>query len=90
MYVWHDLTYILRKCRDCGIDQLLTCPIEELEDSSITMQWNHYKMVVHMKTIRGKDCQILHLQYKTTAASEFLKYLMPGLKSFIVYNHVAK
>jgi hypothetical protein len=26
---WHDPACIFGRCRDCGIDQLLTCPIEE-------------------------------------------------------------
>jgi hypothetical protein len=52
---WHDPTCIFGRCRDCRIDQLLTCPIEEQEGSTLTMQWKCYKKIMYGKTRSGKD-----------------------------------
>lgn len=87
---WHKPSCLTSKCNECGLDQLLTCPLEEDKSNALTMQWKCYEKVVHGKTRQGKDRMVLRLQYKTTTARMFLDYLRPKFRAFIVHNYIAK
>ncbi len=76
----HNLSCLKITCVQCGIDMLLTCPIEEDSIcSQLMMQWKWYELVLHGKTRSRKDNKVLWLQYKETIPIEFLQYQRPRL-----------
>jgi len=52
---WHKPNYVKGNCNECGIDMLMTCPMEENNTSTSLMQWKCYEFVIHGKTRVGKD-----------------------------------
>jgi hypothetical protein len=44
---FHDFKCLQGECFDCGIDMLVTCPIEEDNASDKLMKWKCYEKVLH-------------------------------------------
>ncbi len=87
---WHNLSCLKVTCVQCGINMLMTCPIEEdATCSQLLMQWKCCELVLHGKTKSSKDNKVLQLQYKETKPIEFLQCLRLRLQKFIVHNYVA-
>lgn len=46
----HNSTCFEGRCSECGIDALVTCPLEEDATCEKLMKWKCYEIVVHGKT----------------------------------------
>lgn len=88
--IWYNPSCLKGNCEMCGIDMLITCPLEEGINSTRLMQWKCYEKVIHGKTRAGKDNKVLRLQYKETTAKVFLEYMRPKFRKFIVHNYFAR
>ncbi len=87
---FHSLKCLEGKCDSCGIDMLITYPIEEEKLNNKLMTWKYYEKVVHGKTRVGVDNKILRLQYKKPIIAEFISYTKSKLCKFILQYFVVR
>ncbi len=46
----HNFACLDGRCNECGIDALVTCPLEKDATCEKLMKWKCYEAVVHVKT----------------------------------------
>ncbi len=46
----HNFACLDGRCNECGIDALVTCPLEKDATCEKLMKWKCYDAVVHVKT----------------------------------------
>jgi hypothetical protein len=51
---WHNPNCVKGNCKDCGINILMSCLMEENNTSRSLMQCKCYELVIHGKTKVGK------------------------------------
>jgi hypothetical protein len=44
--IWHNPRCLKGECLNCGVDMLITCPIEENKHLTLYMQWKCYALVM--------------------------------------------
>ncbi len=57
----HNFACLEGRCNECGIDAIVTCPLEEDATCEKLMKWKCYVVVFHGKTLVTKDCKMLKL-----------------------------
>jgi hypothetical protein len=87
---FHSLKCLEGKCDNCGIDMLITCPIEEEKSNNKLMTWKCCEKFIHGRTRERANNKVLKLQYKETTVAKFLSYTKPKLRKFILHNFVAR
>jgi hypothetical protein len=67
---FHSLKCLEGKCDNCGIDMLITYPIEEKKSSKKLMTWKCYEKFIHGRTRARANNKVLRLQYKETIVAK--------------------
>lgn len=79
--IFHDLKCLEGQCDFCGIDMLVTYPIEKDIGNEKLMSGKCYEKVVHGRTKVGSKNKVLKLHFKETTTTQFWPTLNPSCVS---------
>jgi len=85
--LWHKRECLLGKCPNCGI-QILKIYYQELLSKHL-VKWKSIVIEIVGQTKDNKDKKVPTLSYNKTHFMDYIRYLQPQLKAFVLHKYLA-
>jgi hypothetical protein len=86
--LWHDKQCLLGDCCNCGVDSFKICLEAVQFDKLVSWKSIGYEVVGFIN--EGKEKKASKLEYKETLAHDFIQYMKPRLKEFVLHNYITR